>query len=320
MVASTAEKQQKELEARLEQSRAEAANLKVQHSEAQQSHEDELQSLRHTMQLVSEHMRTAQKEFDSNLKASAAKLSALKADSEQRTEELARQLGESDFALRQLRGQLETVMSTSIHQQESSQEEQPMEQDGDQLEAVTQELGALKAQHEESLLQHKSSISKYDESLKQHGAEKSQLKQDMAALQTRLATAEQQVVQYKNAAENVGKELQARTMAADELESTREAQFYELQQQVQAQQTTFSDVDLGTEGELHAKNTHLEQEVSDLKIQLDQSRQQVCAVLCCMQHLPTGHLQNTKPLYPQMDGRGGGETGGGGLVGDLCQN
>ena len=44
--------------------------MKLQHSEAQQSHEDELQSLRHTMQLVSEHMRTAQKEFDSNLKVS----------------------------------------------------------------------------------------------------------------------------------------------------------------------------------------------------------------------------------------------------------
>lgn len=68
VAASTADKQQQELEVRLEQSRAEAANLKLQHTEAQQSHEDELQSLRHTMQLVSEHMRTAQKEFDSNLK------------------------------------------------------------------------------------------------------------------------------------------------------------------------------------------------------------------------------------------------------------
>lgn len=275
MAASTAEKQQKELEARLEQSRAEAANLKVQHSEAQQSHEDELQSLRHTMQLVSEHMRTAQKEFDSNLKASAAKLSALKADSEQRTEELARQLGESDFALRQLRGQLETAMSTASHQQEISQEEQPIEQNGDELVAVTQELGALKKQHEASLLQHKSSLSDYDESLKQHGAENSQLKEDMIALQTQLATAEQQLVQYREAADKSKKELEARTTAADELKSTLETQLHELQQQLQVEHTRFSDVDLAIEGELRAENAHLQQEVSDLKLQLDQCRQQV---------------------------------------------
>ena len=275
MAASTAEKQQKELEARLEQSRAEAANLKVQHSEAQQSHEDELQSLRHTMQLVSEHMRTAQKEFDSNLKASAAKLSALKADSEQRSEELARQLGESDFALRQLRGQLETAMSTASHQQETSQEEQPIEQDGDELVAVTQELGALKKQHEASLLQHKSSVSDYDESLKQHGAESSQLKEDMAALQTQLATAEQQLVQYREAADKSKKELEARTTAADELKSALETQLHELQQQLQVEHTRFSDVDLAIEGELRAENDHLQQEVSDLKLQLDQCRQQV---------------------------------------------
>ena len=287
MAANTAEKQQNELEARLDQSRAEATNLKVQQSEAQQSHEDELQSLRHTMQLVSEHMRTAQKEFDSNLKASAAKLSALKADSEQRTEELARQLGESDFALRQLRGQLETGMSTSSHQQESSPEEQPIEQDGDELQAVTQELDVLKAQHERSLLRHKSSVSEYDESLKQQNAENSQLKEDMAALQTQLANTEQQLVHAKEAADKSEKELQAKTKAADKVESKLETQLHELQEQLQAQQTNFSDVELATEGELQVENAQLEQEVSDLKTQLDRSRQQVCAVLCCMLFLFT---------------------------------
>lgn len=315
MAASTAEKQQKELEARLEQSRAEAANLKVQHSDAQQSHEDELQSLRHTMQLVSEHMRTAQKEFDSNLKASATKLSALKADSEQRTEELARQLGESDFALRQLRGQLETVMSTSSHQQESTQEEQPAEQDEDELEAVTQELGALKAQHEQSLLQHKSSVSEYDESLKQHGAESSQFKEDMAALQTLLAIAEQQFVQSKEAADKLEKELQAKTTAANEVESKLETQLHELQQQLHAQQTSFQDVELATDRELQADNAQLEQEVSDLKTQLDQSRQQVSAVLCCMLRLPTGKSYSTMLLYTQWRGVGlGKREGAGGMA------
>lgn len=302
MAASTAEKQQKELEARLDQSRAEAANLKVQHSEAQQSHEDELQSLRHTMQLVSEHMRTAQKEFDSNLKASAAKLSALKADSEQRTEELARQLGESDFALRQLRGQLETAISNSSHQQESSQEEQPLGQDGDELEAVTQALDVLKAQHEQSLLRHKSSVSEFDDSLKQHNAENLQLKEDMAALQTQLAKTEQQLVHSKEAADKSEKELQAKTTAADEVESMLKTQLHELQEQLQAQPTTFSDVDLATERELQAESAHLEQEVSDLKTQLDQSRQQVCAVFCCMLRWCTGHSHSTMLLYTQWRG------------------
>ena len=279
MAASTADKQHKELEARLEQSRAEAASLKMQHSEAQQSHEEELQSLRHTMQLVSEHMRTAQKEFDSNLQASAAKLSALKADSEQRTEELARQLGESDFALRQLRGQLETAMSTSSHQQNSSGEEQQQEQAEDQLESVTQELGVLQEEHEQSLLQHKSSISEYDDALKQHSADKCQLTEDMAALHTQLATAEQQLVQSKDAVDKLEKELQVKAAAADEVELKLEAQLRELRQQLQSEQAGSQDTMVALEGELQAENAHLEQAVLEFKAQLDQSRQQVHATM-----------------------------------------
>lgn len=214
--------------------------------------------------------------------ASAAKLSALKADAEQRTEELARQLGESDFALRQLRGQLETAMSMPSHQQEGSQEEQPKEQDGEDLKAVTQELAAVKAQHEQSLLRHKSSVSEHDASLEQHAAESSQLKEDKAALQTQVATAKEQLVQFQDAAHKLENQLQDRATAADTIESKLQTQLQELQQQLQAQQTSFHDVELATAGELQAENAHLEQEVSDLKTQLDQSRQQVCVGFCCL--------------------------------------
>ena len=143
--------------------RAEVANLKSQQAESQQSHEEELQSLRHTMQLVSEQMRTAQKEFDSNLKASAAKLSALKADSEQKCEELARQLGESDFALRQLRGQLETAMSKGPVLDNSPQQ-MPQETDnGTAVDSLTEELHVLKKQHASAILRHESTATEHDE-------------------------------------------------------------------------------------------------------------------------------------------------------------
>ena len=281
VAASTADRQQKELEARLEQSRAEAANLKSQQAETQHSHEEELQSLRHTMQLVSEHMRTAQKEFDSNLQASAAKLSALKADSEQKTEELARQLGESDFALRQLRGQLDTALSTSSQKQDSSEQEQQKEKSEGELEAVTQELGALKAQHQQSLLRHESSVSEYDESLKQHSADNTELKGDVADLQTQLAAAEQQLVQSREAAEKVKGQLQAKAAAAEETA----AKLCEMQQQVQSQQPDPQEARVvAMEGKLQSLQTEsadLEQEVVDLKIQLDQSRQQVPADIVC---------------------------------------
>lgn len=296
MAASTAERQQKELEAQLEQSRAEAANLKSQQSEAQQSHEEELQSLRHTMQLVSEHMRTAQKEFDSNLQASAAKLSALKVDSEQKTEELARQLGESDFALRQLRGQLEAAMSTSAQQHDSSEQEQQKERNEEQLKGVTQELGALKAQHEQSLLRHKSSVSEHDDSLKQYRADNSQRKEDMAALQTRLATAEHQLVQSREAADKWEQELQAKATAAEETA----AKLRELQHQVQSRQPGSQDAEevtmKGSSPSLQTKDPLLVQEIIALKTQLDQSRQQVHAGLvnqihmiarCCTVLLPS---------------------------------
>lgn len=278
VAASLADRQQKELEAQLEQSKAEAANLKSQQAETQHSHEEELQSLRHTMQLVSEHMRTAQKEFDSNLQASAAKLSALKADSEQKTEELARQLGQSDFALRQLRGQLETAMSTSVQKQGGSGQEQQKEQSEEQLEAVTQELGVLKAQHEQSLQRHESSVSEYDDSLKQHSADNAQLQEDMAALQTQLAAAEQQLVQSRDAAENLKEQVQAKETAAGETAS----RLHELQQEVQSQQSDSQDAEVAAMADklpsLQTKNSQLEQEAVELKSQLDHSRQQVSAI------------------------------------------
>ena len=285
VAASAAEKQRKELDAQLELSRAEVANLKSQQAESQQSHEEELQSLRHTMHLVSEQMRTAQKEFDSNLKASAAKLSALKADSEQKCEELARQLGESDFALRQLRGQPETAMSKGPVLDNSPQQ-MPQETDnGTSVDSLTEELHVLKKQHASAILRHESTATEHDDVVKQHLAQNLQLKEDMNALQTYLSSTEQQLMQSKEAAGKLESELQSKTVVASDTQSKLETQLSELQQQLQTQDDTASRQQVGSEDAqaaiekelqaVQAVNKELEHEVLNLKTQLDQSRHEV---------------------------------------------
>ena len=269
--ASTAEKQRVELEAQLEHSRAELASLKSQHTESQQSHEEELQSLRHTMQLVSEQMRTAQKEFDASSKASAAKLSALKADSEQKTEELAHQLGKSDFALRQLRGQLETAMSIKEPDQvDAQQQDQHRHVKDAELEALTQELNALKEKHESALSRHESSLTEHDDAVKEHLATNAQLKEGIAAMQAQMS--QQQLAQSS-----------AKAAADDHSQLVR--QLAELKEQLISQASAASKQDTDSQHSraalceeldaAKAEHKQLEQSVLDLQTQLDQSRQQV---------------------------------------------
>ncbi|KAL3144972.1 hypothetical protein ABBQ32_003476 [Trebouxia sp. C0010 RCD-2024] len=170
-------------------------------------------------------------------------------------------------------------MSTSGQKQNGSEQEQQKEQSEEQLEAVTQELGALKAQHEQSLLRHESSVSEYDDSLKQHSADNTQLKEDMAASQTQLAAAEQQLVQSRAAADKLKEQFQAKATAAEETAS----KVRELQRQVQSQQPESQHAEVVARDEklqsLPPKNSQLEQEAVELKSQLDQSRQQVSAIL-----------------------------------------
>ncbi len=270
VAASTAEKLRKQLEAQLEHAQADKANLEAQRSETQHSHEEELQSLRHTMQLISEQMRSAQTEFDSTLLTAAADLGSMKADSEQKTEELARQLGQSDFALRQLRAQLESATPAQAQTQDSTKQQKLEEQ----ISNLTDELAVVKTQHESAVADHDS---KHEHVLVQSN----QLQEQAISLQDQLEAAKEQFEQSEAKAGRLKTALQTKSKAADEKQTQLETQLSELQQQLKSQSSQ-SEANAVTDAleiekqSSKAENDELQQQVMDLKTELDQSRQQVC--------------------------------------------
>ncbi len=280
VAAGTAEKQRKQLETQLQQAEADGANVKAQLSDSQHSHEEELQSLRHTMQLISDEMRNAQAEYESKLKAAAAELSAVKADSEEKSEQLARQLGQSDFAVRQLRAELETASSVQSQTQQDSQQQDTQQLDT-QISSLTEELAALKTQHDSALSEHDSAQTEHASKLEQAQGNNSQLQQDVTSLQDQLRAAKQQYEQAEGKAVRLKAALQKKSTAAEEMQTQFETKVSELQQQLEAQS---AQMDSATDKaaveaqmqDMTANTDRLQQEVVDLRTDLDESRQQVC--------------------------------------------
>ena len=294
MAASLADKQHKQLTTQLEQAEAEVANLKSQRSENQHSHEEELQSLRHTMQLISEQMRSAQTEFDTKLSTAAEELSSVKADSEERSEELARQLGHSDFALRQLRAEVEafTTIQTATHD-DNEQQSHRRELEA-QVESLTQELTALKAQHEAVEAEHESLQAEHVSGLEQASTKTDQLQDQVNSLENQLVTTKQQYLQSEEKADRLKTALHSKSASAAEKQTQLETQVSELEQQVQLL-TSQSELDAEKTAlekglqSLQADKDELQQKVVDLKTDLDQSRQQVKFPYLYILHAPLGH-------------------------------
>ena len=280
VAAGTAEKQRKQLETQLQQAEADKANVKAQLSDSQHSHEEELQSLRHTMQLISDEMRNAQAEYESKLKAAAAELSTVKADSEEKSEQLARQLGQSDFAVRQLRAELETASSVQSQTYQDSQQ-QDTQQLETQISSLTEELAALKTQHGSALSEHDSAQTEHASKLEQAQDNYTQLQQDIVSLQDQLHAAKQQYEQAEGKADRLKAALQKKSTGAEEMQTQFETKMSELQQQLEAQSAQMDSAadKAAVEAQIQhmtAKNDSLQQEVVDLRTDLDESRQQVC--------------------------------------------
>jgi len=234
VAAGTAEKQRKQLETQLQQAEADRANVKAQLSDSQHSHEEELQSLRHTMQLISDEMRNAQAEYESKLKAAAAELITVRADSEEKSEQLARQLGQSDFAVRQLRAELETASSVQSQTQQDSQQQDPQQLET-QISSLTKELAALKTQHDSALSERDSEQTEHASKLEQAQGNNTQLQQDVVSLQDQLHAAKQQYEQAEGKADRLKAALQKKSTAAEEMQTQFETKVSKLQQQLQAQ-------------------------------------------------------------------------------------
>lgn len=263
MATSAADKQRTQLEEQLTASKAEVKTLDTQRSEAQQLHdsqislaqrlhEEELQGLRHTMHMVVEQLRSTQTEYEAKLATAAAELAAAQASSEQHMDQLARQLGESDFALRQLKSQANQLPHADSSN--SSEETGPPAAADNLLEAdsqaasLTQELDALKAQltltQDEHLSKAESASAKHGELTEEVKSLKSQLELVTQQCQVLAREAEQHETAVKNQAaasadqkaelqaEVSQLQLQSRNSGAEVVETATQLQ----QAQVQIQQ------------------------------------------------------------------------------------
>ena len=230
------------------------------------------------MQLISEEMRNAQTEYNSKLKAAAAELSSVRAESEEQSEQLARQLGQSDLALRQLKAELESGSSTQSQAQGDSQQPERQQELEGQVVTLTNDLAALQTQHDSALTERDARQSEHVKKLEQAQGSNAQLQQEVQSLQDQLEAARQQYEQAEGKADRLKSALQKKSTAADEAQTQLETHVSELQQQLQLQSDAAGNSSaLETETQvLKDENDELQQGLVDVQADLAESRQQVC--------------------------------------------
>ena len=259
-------------EEKVEQLQAEIKAHETQRSEAQRSHEEELQGLRQTMHMAVEQLRSSQTAYEAKLARVASDLTASQAEADQHAEDLARQLGQSDFALRQLKSQAEQLPN----QEQSEAPEghldaaaQRLQRAESEVESLTQELDALKAQL--TLAQ--------DEQLKTAdaaAAEHAELRGSIEALesQSKAANLQQQQLTHDSAALQSSLESQVAT-AETEKAKLRE-QVAELQLQVETHQAQADSSQSRLQSQLAAVQAELASSQKQQQELLEQVTNAVC--------------------------------------------
>lgn len=250
-----------------EELQAQITVQKEQHSEAQRSHEEELQGMRQTMHMAVDQLRSSQVAYEAKLAKAAADLTAAQADADQHAENLARQLGQSDFALRQLKSEADSL--PSLDKDELPQDDtDKLQQAAVELETLQQELQALRAQ---LTLSQDEQVSKAQAAAAEHA----ELKSRIHHLEAQLERADLQHQPGISDSASLRGNLQRQLTAGQKENAQLVRQVSELQQQVES-------IDIRIESSQSELKSELETaraELADLQDKLASSQHQQQDVL-----------------------------------------